>query len=218
MAVLTKHTGAKLRSISGPLSLITKSLGGDKKVIAIELNPEQWHLEHSLFEALDLLASMVEKQTATLASEKIRRLSEFLVSDVKLPPSAIAEATMRADTVRHLIEQGKWLTAAEIARKGDYSKSNPAAPANRWKKEGKVYAVTFKGQDLFAAYQFDKAMKPLPVIANLLKALRKNDPWKIAAWFGSANGWLRGKRPQDCLENPVAVLEAAKQETAGFDG
>ena len=218
MAVLTKHTGARLRSVSGPLSLVAKVLGGDKKVLAIELKPEQWHLEERIFEALDLLASMVEQKTAKLTSEKIRGLSEFLISDVKLPGSAIAEVTMRADTVRHLIEKGKWLTAAEIAKKGDYSKSNPAAPANRWKKEGKVYAVTFKGQDLFAAYQFDKAMKPLPVLAGLLKALGKSDPWKIAAWFGSANGWLRGKRPQDCLDDPAAVLEAAKQEAAGFDG
>ena len=80
MAVLTKHTGAKIRSISGPLSLITKSLGGDKKVLAIELKPEQWHLEERIFEALDLLASMVEQKTAKLTSEKIRGLSEFLIS------------------------------------------------------------------------------------------------------------------------------------------
>ena len=219
MSILTKHSGIKFRSLSGPLSLITKAMGGDKNVLAIELKPGQRHLEGSLVQAIDLLASMIEEKTTKLNEERIRRLGEFLIEDVKLPENALAEASMRADTVRHLIENGKWLTAAQIAKKGGYSKSNPAAPANRWKKEGKAFAVTFKGQDLFAAYQFDRSFKPRPAISGVLKALGdKGDPWKIAAWFGSANGWLRGKRPQDCLDDPVAVLQAAKQEAAGFNG
>jgi len=218
MSVLTRHTGARFRSISGPLSLITKAIGGDKTVLAIELKPEQRHLEEHIFQAIDLLATMIEEKFGKLTKEKVRRLGEFLIEEVKLPETAITEAVMRSGTVRHLIENGRWLTAAQIAKKGGYSKSNPSAPANRWKKEGKAFAVTFKGQDLFAAYQFDAAMKPRPVIAALLEALEKRDSWKVAAWFGSANGWLRGKRPQDCLDHPAAVLAAARQEAAGFDG
>lgn len=218
MAVLTRHTGSKVRSMSGPLSLVAKVFGGDKSVLAIELKPEQRHLEASLFKAIDLLASMIDTKTSKLQKDRIERLGELLIEDIKLPPMVITEAGMRADTIRHLIEDGKWLTAAEIAKRGGYSKSNPAAPANRWKKEGKAFAVTFRGQDLFAAYQFDAAMKPRPVIAGVLTLLaKKRDPWKIAAWFGSVNGWLRGRRPQDCLDDSDAVLEAARQEAAGFD-
>ncbi len=219
MSVLTKHTGASFRSLSGPLSLIVKALGGDRKVLAIELKPDQLHLEGSLVKAIDLLASMIDSKTAKLQEDRIQRLGEFLIEEVKLPPTVLAEAGMRANSIRHLIEQGNWLTAAQIAEKGGYSKSNPAAPANRWKKEGKAFAVNFKGQDLFAAYQFDEAMKPRSVIANVLAGLaNKRDPWKIAAWFGSVNGWLRGRRPQDCLDDAAAVIEAARQEAAGFDG
>ncbi len=220
MSVLIKHTGASFRSLSGPASRIAKALGGDKDahVLAIELKPEQRHLEGSLFKAIDLLASMINAGTGKLQEEKIRRLGEFLIEEVKLPPTTITEAGMRADSIRRLIGHGKWLSAAQIAKEGGYSKSNPAAPANRWKKEGKAFAVNFKGQDLFAAYQFDQAMKPRPVIAEALVVLGKKDPWKIAAWFGSVNGWLRGRRPQDCLDDAAAVLQAAKQEAAGFDG
>lgn len=220
MSALTKHTGTSFRSLSGPASRIAKALGGgkDAHVLAIEIKPEQRHLEGSLFRAIDLLASMISSGTTKLQEDRIRRLGEFLIEEVELPPAAVAEAGMRADTVRHLIEHGKWLTAAQIAQTGGYSKSNPAAPANRWKKEGKAFAVNFKGQDLFAAYQFDAAMKPRPVIAEVLAALGKKDPWKIAAWFGSSNGWLRGRIPQDCLEEPDAVIQAAKQEAAGFNG
>lgn len=219
MAILIKRTGSILSSTSGPLSLVAKSIGGDKSVLAIELKPEQRHLGPSLFKAIDMLASIISSRTAELQKDKIERLGELLIEAVELPPAAIVEAEMRADTVKQLIGNGGWLTTAQIAKKGGYSKSNLAAPANRWKKEGKVFAVPFKGQDLFAAYQFDHSMKPRPIIAGVLKLFAgKHDPWKIAAWFGSANGWLRGKRPQDCLDDSAAVLEAAKQEAAGFDG
>jgi len=47
--------------------------------------------------------------------------------------------------------------------------------------------------------------------------LRREDarigfPWKIAAWFGSNNGWLRGRAPKDCLDEPKRIIEAAKHE------
>ena len=218
MAILTKHTGAKVRSMSGPLSLVAKAFGADKSVLAIELKPGQRHLEASLFKAIDMLASMIDTKTAKLRKERIERLGELLIEDIELPATDIIEAGMRADTIQRLIEHGEWLTAAQIAKKGRYSASNPAAPANRWKKEGKAFAVTLRGQDLFAAYQFDKAMKPRPVIAAVLAALGKEDPWKIAAWFGSVNGWLRGRPPQDCLDDTAAVVTAANKEAAGFDG
>ena len=62
-------------------------------------------------------------------------------------------------------------------------------------------------------------MKPRSVIAEVLKLFKnKTDPWKVAAWFAGVNGWLRGKRPQDFLDEPERVIEAARQEVAGFDG
>ena len=126
---------------------------------------------------------------------------------------------MRANAIRHLIEEGSWLTAGQIAEQGGYSRSNPAEPASRWKREGKVFAISFKGQDLYAAFQFDGNLHPRPVIADVLRLFKdKNDPWKIAAWFASVNGWLRGRRPQDCLDEAALVTEAAKQEVSGFNG
>ena len=126
---------------------------------------------------------------------------------------------MRANVIRHLMTEGMWWTAADIAKHGSYSSSNPSEPANRWKKERKIYAVTFKGQNLFAAYQFDDQFKPRPVIKDVLDIFkRKSDPWKVAGWFASVNGWLRSKRPQDCLDEPEQVIAAAREEVARFDG
>lgn len=130
--------------------------------------------------------------------------------------AAQTEDAMRAAALQHLIDNGSWLTAEQLA--GDIGSGDSNSFVTQWIEKGTAFAVNFNGQDLLAAYQFDTAMKPRPIIAGLLEALGKSDPWKIAAWFGSANGWLRGKRPQDCLDDPATVLEAAKREADGFEG
>jgi hypothetical protein len=213
----TKRSATSLRSLSGPASRIATTLK-NAHVLAIELPPEQRHLERSLKKAIDLLATVIDTQTAKRRDERVRRLGELLIEDVELPKTAVIEAKMRASVIRHLITKGKWLTAADIAKRGGYSSSNSAEPANRWKREGKIFAISFKGQDLFAAYQFDQGMKPRRIVAEVLKIFRdKNDPWKIAAWFAGANGWLSGERPEDCLDEPERVIEAARQEVAEID-
>lgn len=220
MSVLTKQSPSSFRSVSGPASRVVSQLkaGRNAHVLAIELTPEKVHLEPSLRKALDILASVLDKDTDRLLEERMRRLGEFLIEGIELPQTAVTEAKMRAAVIRHLITKGSWLTAADIARQGKYSQSNPAEPANRWKREGKVFAVNFKDQDLFAAYQFDESMKPRGVVAEVLRLFKnKRDPWKIAGWFASVNGWLRGKRPQDCLDDPERVIESARQEIAGFE-
>ncbi len=44
---------------------------------------------------------------------------------------------MQASAIRHLITEGIWLTAADIAKQGKYSQGNPAEPVSRWKREAK---------------------------------------------------------------------------------
>jgi len=82
-----------------------------------------------------------------------------------------------------------------------------------WMKEGKMLSINYHGIDLFPAFQFSSG-KPLPIIAELLKILRKGDrsSWDIAIWFTSINGWLDGDRPVDALTTePMLVLDAAEQ-------
>ncbi len=220
MSVLIKWPGGAIPSLSGPASRVAGELRGDKDmhVLAFEMKPEQRYLEKPLLKAVEMLSSLLQAQVA-LQDEKMQRLVDLLIEDLALPQTAFTEAKMRGDAIRHLLTSGKWLTATEIGSLGNYSGSNPAAPANRWKKEGKVFAVTHKGKDFFAAYQFDDAMTPRPVMAEVLTLfVQKRDPWKIAAWFASVNGWLRGKRPQDCLDDVPSVVAAARQEVVGFNG
>jgi len=221
MQVVAKRPRPSFHSLSGPASQVAKELKAakDKHVLALELLPAQQHLEPALLKALGLLLSALDERFAQAREDQVRRIVDFLTEGVEVSQAAMIEGKMRADAIRHLIEEGSWLNAGQIAELGGYSRSNPAEPANRWKREGRIFAVSFKGQDLYAAYLFDGTMQPRPVIAEVLKLFKhKTDTWKIAAWFASVNGWLKGQRPQDRLDEPALVLAAAREEVGGFNG
>ncbi|MBI3898492.1 MAG: hypothetical protein HY308_09380 [Gammaproteobacteria bacterium] len=121
-----------------------------------------------------------------------------------------------------VLSDTQWLTATEIAKANGQRTKGLAA---RWKRSGKIFAVPvprLEGveEDRYAAYQFDVHMKPCPVIAQVLKIFgdKKNDPWNILFWFHSRNGWLRGQAPNECLDKPALVIEAAKHEMEPVEG
>jgi len=221
MPTLAKPPQVPFHSLSGTASQVARELREtkDMRVVAIELAPGQRHLEPSLLKALELLMGMLEEKFTQSQESQIRRIGDLLTENIEVPTAAIIEGRMRANAIRHLVETGSWLRAGQIADQGGYSQRNRAEPASRWKREGRIFAITFKGEDLYAAYQFDGSLQPRPVIAQVLKLFQhKLDAWKIAAWFASVNGWLRSERPLDCLDDPARVLEAARQEISGFDG
>src|SRR6185312_4291266 len=118
---------------------------------------------------------------------------------------------MQARAVQAVLEHGEWLTAEQIGELGGFSKSNLAAPANRWKQERKIFALPHQGQDRFPRYALDEAYRPLPAIETVLQLLGAISPWRMAAWFESSNAWLRNRRPRECVGlAPEEVLEAAR--------
>ncbi|MBI3898659.1 MAG: hypothetical protein HY308_10235, partial [Gammaproteobacteria bacterium] len=136
-----------------------------------------------------------------------------------ISPMSATEQRMREHAVAQLLAQTQWLTADDIAKAiGPTTKATD--PVRAWKQQGKIFSVRIRagrrGKDRYPAYQFNSRMKPKPIIARLLKVFTgvKTDPWKIAAWFGSKNGWLRGRAPMDCLSELKLVIEAAKREMA----
>jgi hypothetical protein len=113
-----------------------------------------------------------------------------------------------------------WLSAADIGRSSERSASNPGALANRWKTERKVFALNWKGRDLFPAYAFDERLNPRPAVGEILRLFGAGmDPWRIASWFESPNAWLDGRRPREVLVDPSAdasVLVDAARRKAGW--
>jgi hypothetical protein len=146
--------------LSGPASQVARELREtkDRHVVAFELPPGQVHLEPSLLKALELLIGVLGDNFTKAQESQVRRIGDLLTENLEVSQAAIIEGGMTANAIRHLIEEGTWLNAGQIAEQGGYSPSNPAEPASRWKREGKIFAISFKGQDLYAAYQFDGAL------------------------------------------------------------
>jgi hypothetical protein len=79
---------------------------------------------------------------------------------VKLRTLDILRAQKQAKVLEAVLENSEWLTAVEIGECGKFSPSNPAAPANRWKLEGRIFAIPYQRQDRFPRYGLDEAYLP----------------------------------------------------------
>jgi hypothetical protein len=90
-------------------------------------------------------------------------------------PSAAEVANLRrnAQARKAFLAEFGTLTSREVAELAGSSASNRAALANRWKAEGRIFAVEMGGQTLFPAFQFsDDDGQPRPVIAEILEILQ----------------------------------------------
>jgi hypothetical protein len=166
------------------------------------------------------LVPVVTSRVKARHREQLEQLVDVLTQNVKIRELDVRHAQMQARAVQAVLEHGEWLTAEQVGELGGFSKSNLAAPANRWKQERKIFALPYQGQDRFPGYALDEAYRPLPVIEAALKALGAISPWRVAAWFESTNAWLANRRPRECVAlDPEAVLQAASQyRSSGMHG
>lgn len=63
-----------------------------------------------------------------------------------------------------VLESGDWLTAAEVAQLAGLSTRNTSAQPNKWKKQGRIFAIHHGGIDYFPGYGLDcdAGFRPLP--------------------------------------------------------
>ncbi|MCY1539902.1 hypothetical protein D9M68_755120 [compost metagenome] len=126
---------------------------------------------------------------------------------------------MVAMAKKTVLESGDWLSAAEAASLCGYSGKNLSAQPNKWKREGKIFAIQHHGNDYFPAYGLDPHQdhRPLKAMADVLKVFGDTkDNWALAYWFASVNSFLGGKRPKDLVATqPERIIAAAKDELQG---
>ena len=124
------------------------------------------------------------------------------------------------DAVRAALEQRaiaavfagtEWLTADQIGRLRDPAAKNPHGTANRWRAEGKVFALTKGGILYYPRYAFDEVLDPHAAVAAVLSLLAGYSSYRVASWFESTNSHLGGARPRNGLAGkPQAVIAAAR--------
>lgn len=85
---------------------------------------------------------------------------------------------------------------------------------DRWRREGKIFAVTDREATYVPSFQFDEKGHPRPAVTQVIQLLGDTtSEWGLALWFAAANGWLDGRRPVDLLTSaPEEVVEAAERE------
>jgi hypothetical protein len=117
-----------------------------------------------------------------------------------------AEARIR------FIERVACLSSAEIAERVGHGAKNKSQTASRWKAEGRVFSVPWRGRELYPAFQFLDG-RPRLEIAETLAALPTDlSPWQLAFWFVSSNPRLDGAAPRDRLSESKALVSAAREE------
>lgn len=145
---------------------------------------------------------------------RVRQLIEQMVPDLDLPSDAAAVLARRNAKRRgELLQEFGALSGEQIAEERSRA-ANRHALAARWRKEGKLFGVPYRGQTLYPAFQFDDEGRLRPVIAQALTALPRDrmSEWEVALWWTSGNGTLGGHRPVDLIDDqPEAVLAAARR-------
>lgn len=144
---------------------------------------------------------------------RLEELVEQMTPELLVPSEPkVRQARRNAQARTQLLQEFGALTGDQIGE--EHSKAqNRHALAARWRKEGRIFGVPYRGQTLYPAFQFDAlagAVKP-PIREALGQLPRdRMSEWEIALWWTAANGWLGGRRPVDVLdEDPDSVVGAA---------
>ncbi|WP_336960310.1 hypothetical protein [Sphingobium aquiterrae] len=208
-------------TLSGTAAEVRKKLrsADDDQVVALALEHGTPKLRQALAQAVTLITPLILARLARRDQETLDKLVDALVPQVPPPQHLVAEARMNAEARTEVLMSAEWLTAAQLSELAGFSGQNASAQPNKWKRDGKIFAVRQKGNDYYPGYALDAdaRYRPLKGLAPILKRFGSDlEDWDIAIWFASVNSFLGGVRPMDMLKSdPDRVLAAAQDEIDG---
>lgn len=153
-----------------------------------------------------------------MSEERIEKVLELLMTEDSFAEVdrniEFDNAELRAD----FFDRETLFTSTDIHEISHQGGKNKSMPASRWKTDGRIFAVSFRGQDFFPKFQFREGV-PHPAMKKILSALpAEMTSWQTAFWFTSENGWLNGSRPCDAIDDIEAVCRAARMEGESIIG
>jgi hypothetical protein len=158
-------------------------------------------------------------QPINVVDERVDRADPFeALIDAMLPvvptTGTASQAVRNAAARRDFLGEFPTLTSADVARAAGSAAKNAAALATRWRKEGRVFAVSWGGELRYPAFQFDDAGAPLPSIKPVLEVFQDvASDWQVALWFATPSPYLpRQARPIQLVSDPDRLLMAAQAE------
>ena len=210
---------SSLKVQEGVASKVLPSLAHEQETVLVFISKDANSGANRLrFSVLKQVAERIDTLIAERSEQKWNALVEALTPDVELSHNRVVEAEMLAEGRRIVLESGDFVKAAAIANAADFSSKNPSSQPNRWKRNGQIFAIHYKGVDLYPSYALDHSdgVRPLPSLAPILSELADKDDWQKAFWFESPNSYLSNCKPKSLLRTRVEdVLRAAKIEAVG---
>lgn len=223
VAALTSEPEAlDIEAVSGPAREVRERLkgAGNEQIVAIKLRRSDKGVARVFAEAVKLIAPMIVHRFAQQQITTIEKLVDALVPSVPVPDHILTEARMNAQARTAVLESAEWLTAAQLSEIAGFNGQNASAQPNKWKREGRIFAIRQGGSDYYPAYALDAdaGYRPVKGLASVLEVFGDNlDGWDIAIWFASVNGFLGGVTPMSLIaSDPERVLAAARDEMQGL--
>lgn len=173
--------------------------------------------------APDSVLTAVEELAAAIAwrNEQGERVLDSLIDDAGtrvLDQPRVLQLHRQAEARADFLRRYETLTSAQIAGLSRSVAQNTSALANRWKAEGRIFAVPVGRTDRFPAFQFGDNGRPLPAVAAVIRGFAGQGGWTLALWFAAPSGWLGGSTPASALHTePAAVVEAARRTVEPLD-
>lgn len=217
----TEFSALGIEALAGSAPEIRERLKAfdDRQIVAFRLDQGGKNVASAVAEAFRLIAPMIVCKIADRQTATLEKLIDALVPAVPIPEHLLTEARMNAEARKAVLAEGDWLTAASLSKIAGFVGQNASAQPNKWKREGRIFALPHDGADLYPGYALDPEAQYRPVkgLAPVLKQFGVElNSWDVAIWFASVNSFLGGKVPKDLLKtDPESVLAAAEDEMAG---
>lgn len=221
MATTSELSLISVEQLAGPAIEVRERLkfADDGQIVAFWLEHAGKNTASAFAETMRLIAPIIIRKLVDRETAALEKLVDALVPTVALPEHLLVEARMNAEARKAVLESSEWINAVQLSKMAGFFGRNESAQPNKWKREGRIFAIRHRGADLFPDYALDaeKQFRPLPGLAPVLKVFDNQlEGWDIAIWFASANSFLGGACPKDLLRTaPTCVLEAAQDEIAG---
>jgi hypothetical protein len=203
------------------MKAVTRAERGDDDRFHLDLNVSLGGLDAYEVQAVQrALTKHLRSLVAAARQENSEaRITQLLRAVAPPDPLADVELKVAEGTIalrREFLERVPVLTSTQLHERAGFPGANPSATGHRWRKQGKVFAVSYGGRELYPGFQFGPDGRPLPIIAELLAMLARDKDrtdWDNALWFAGESGWLDGKTPVELLESESELVkQAAEQE------
>ena len=221
MAATPQLTFASVEPLAGPAIEVRERLKGvdDGQIVAFLLEHAGKNTAIEFAETMRLIAPIIIRKLVDRETAALEKLIDALLPAVALPEHLFVEARMNAEARKVVLQSAEWINATQLSEMAGFVSRNASAQPNKWKRDGRIFAIRHQGADLFPDYALDanRQFRPVQELAPVLSTFGEQlDGWDIAIWFASVNSFLGGVRPKDVLTSaPERVIKAAQDEIGG---